>query len=1149
MNELIVDEDLIEQFEVAWADAEPTIDEFVPEKDSDSRQGTLRELVIIDLEFRWKQSVATDAYAGDVPSVEDYVERFPELGASLLRDQLAGEEFTIRRKYGDQPSRESFVNRFPHLAARIGELDVEYPAGTRRRAHAGTNRVASVVDHYTLIREIGEGGMGTVYLARQEEPIRRLVAIKVIRAGLDSKEVIARFEAERQALAMMDHPNIARVFEAGTTDQGQPYFAMEYAAGVPLTDYCSQNQLGVPQRLAIFNDVCAAVQHAHQKGILHRDLKPSNVLITQEDGRPVAKVIDFGLAKAIDNSELLTDKDVYTHAGQVLGTLKYMSPEQASIHEQGVDTRADVYALGVMLYELLTGETPLDEVVIREQGVLTVLEMIRDHEPPRPSARLAVDQQTSAAISAERATSLTALRQLLRGDLDWVVMKAIEKDRNRRYDSVSSLADDVKRFLNDDPVLARPPSASYLLQKFTRKNRVLVLSGAAMLILLLIGIATTSYQAIRATGAEETAARQERIAVARAREADDRREEAEVARGEAEAATRRAENILAFVVQSYKAADPTKGARKELKARDVLVQALGQVAEHVGEDPLSQATLYDALASSLYGLGDYESAGPAAVLAIERYSESLGIDHDKSIGAINLLGNTLVAGGHWLKAWGVFSDSLLVQQGTIPGFGSWRFGLPWQERDHAAAGSFSATSGLGAPSHRRNQVALDDLLPASPLAAETVVRLASCIHRCNISRDDNGESISRKAFKFARLHFGDENPLAVAAASTLAEVLISQGNQEEALRIYDRFLKSHAGEIGDPAVAEGLQSISRVLHVSQRFEEAIELSSTLAAYLGETLGLNHPRTRVARCGLAECVAHSGDLKAAETILASLRDGATAPSDAYRRAARDLATIYLKSHDIEAALALFVTSPPDRVWCYIVANQPAEAAVACDEWFAQAKSIDQKVAILKRMIALQQWAGDWGAAGKAIALQSSLLRQGDFPFDDVLLRIARLRQMVGLDKFENAKAEGWELLNPNQVPVEGLAGLPFDWQLPATMPSLVLREIDKAWTNSLLASCRSKQPHAADFRSSAMKAFDEIYLRMELMPDYFRWTAIRSCERVIQICDAEGDSEEADRWRERLSELEAERVRLTLEDDWAIRLYDVKAGGKKGETQY
>ncbi len=395
----------------------------------------------------------------------------PHDRAAFLDEACAGNtelRRVVERLLAAQPQVGSFLS--PPVPGDAGKAA---PAGADARTVIASTPVEQVGEviagRFTLVQKLGEGGMGSVWVAEQSQPVKRRVALKMIRAGLGSQMVLRRFEAERQALALMDHPNIARILDAGEIASGQPYFVMELVKGVPITRYCDELHLSIRERLRLFVLVCQAIQHAHLKGIIHRDIKPSNVLVAIQDGKPVPKIIDFGVAKALN--QRLTDETLHTQIGAVIGTLEYMSPEQAELSELDIDTRADVYALGVLLYELLTGTTPLNRGQFKDAAILEMLRIIKQQEPPRPSTRLTESKDSLPGLAAKRHTEPARLAKELRGDLDWIVMKCLEKDRTRRYESASGLARDVERFLGDEAVEAGPPTAGYRLRKFLRRNK------------------------------------------------------------------------------------------------------------------------------------------------------------------------------------------------------------------------------------------------------------------------------------------------------------------------------------------------------------------------------------------------------------------------------------------------------------------------------------------------------------------------------------------------------------------------------------------------------------------------------------------------------------------------------------------------------
>jgi serine/threonine protein kinase len=508
------------------------------------------------------------------------------------------------------------------------EPDLTVKAATPTPAPAlPTEKAGDRIGRYKLLEQIGEGGCGTVYVAEQEEPVRRRVALKIIKLGMDTKQVVARFEAERQALALMDHPNIARVLDAGSTETGRPFFVMELVRGIKITDYCDQNNLSTEERLKLFIQVCRAIQHAHQKGIIHRDIKPSNILVTLHDGVPVPKVIDFGIAKATTDQRL-TNMTVYTAFEQFIGTPAYMSPEQAEMSGLDVDTRTDIYSLGVLLYELLTGRTPFDQKKLLEAGLDGMRRMLRETEPVRPSTRInSLEKEDRTTTATRRGADAPRLVSLMRGDLDWIAMKCLEKDRTRRYETANGLAMDVERYLHNEPVVARPPSKLYRFQKTVRRNKLAFAAGAALAIALLLGAVVSSLEAVRASRAEVTARRE--------------RDAATHAKQQAEAINRFLTEDLLFQ------ATPDENAReKKVTMEEVLERATRKLDQHAGiaNQPEIEATLRLAVGRTYFKLGLLSEAERHLRQAVALRRDALGRSHPETLAAQEALAWLLVGG-------------------------------------------------------------------------------------------------------------------------------------------------------------------------------------------------------------------------------------------------------------------------------------------------------------------------------------------------------------------------------------------------------------------------------------------------------------------------------------------------------------------------
>jgi eukaryotic-like serine/threonine-protein kinase len=444
-----------------------------------------------------------------VASAEQLIELFNEAKAKAAGVERA--RFLAEACRDDVHLREQVLSLL-QAEADEGDSDFLKRPPLIRPAALVTEKPGDRIGRYKLLQQLGEGGCGVVYMAEQEEPVRRRVALKVIKLGMDTKSVIARFEAERQALALMDHPNIAKVLDAGATETGRPFFVMELVRGIKITDYCDQNNLTTHHRLELFTQVCHAVRHAHQKGIIHRDLKPSNTLVTLHDGVPVPKIIDFGIAKATSDQRL-TDKTVFTAFEQFIGTPAYMSPEQAEMSGLDVDTRSDIYSLGVLLYELLTGRTPLDAEELLQSGMNEMRRKIREDEPPRPSTRLSTMHAADLTMIAKhRQADAPKLIHLVHGDLDWIVMKCLEKDRTRRYETANELAMDVRRHLESETVTARPPTQFYRFRKFVRRNKIVVSAATAVSASLIIGLCVAAWALTRERAARARAEEAQRLA-------------------------------------------------------------------------------------------------------------------------------------------------------------------------------------------------------------------------------------------------------------------------------------------------------------------------------------------------------------------------------------------------------------------------------------------------------------------------------------------------------------------------------------------------------------------------------------------------------------------------------------------------------------
>jgi serine/threonine protein kinase len=743
----------------------------------------------------------------------------------------------------------------PTLRARVEELlRAHHEAGRFLGSDSPSSggltaeRPGTVIGNYKLLEQIGEGGFGVVFLAEQRQPIRRTVALKVLKPGMDSRLVIARFEAERQALALMDHPNIARVLDAGQTPTGRPYFVMELVQGVPITRYCDQQQLPVRQRLELFVSVCRAVQHAHHKGIIHRDLKPTNVLVAASDGRPVPKVIDFGVAKAL--GQQLTESTLVTGFGRIVGTLEYMSPEQAEFNAVDVDTRADVYSLGVLMYELLTGTTPLGRERLAQAPMTEVLRLIREEEPPKPSTRLREVKDSSALNPARRGLGPARFARDVRGELDWIVMRCLEKDRTRRYGTADGLARDIERYLHDEPVEASPPSRIYRLRKFTRKNRRLIGTAATVAFLLAAGAGVSTWQALRARAAERQAL------AALEREAD---ELEQVKRSEAQA-----EAVLHFFQNKVLSAARPKGEEGGLGSdatiRAALDRAEPSIATSFANEPLVEASIRNTLGVSYWYLGDNEAALRQQERALALRRQVLGRDHLETVGAMNDVAIIYEHQARYKEAEKLHAEVVDVKRrtlgpedpSTLKSMNNLATSLAEQGLLEEASKVSRETLGI-----QRRLLGPEDLF-----TLRSAYNLAIMLR--HVGRVDESHRMFDDTLHSLRRAFGPEHQDTLRVMNELGELLLEEGDGAEARRILAITLEAKQRVLG-PGHLETLITMANLADASRavgRLPEAAELAARAAEQHRHAFGPEHPQTVVALTILANLYRDQGKLREA-----------------------------------------------------------------------------------------------------------------------------------------------------------------------------------------------------------------------------------------------------------------------------------------------
>lgn len=612
-----------------------------------------------------------------------------------------------------------------------------------------------VIGNYRIIQKLGEGGMGEVYEAEQTAPIRRRVALKIIKWGMDTDQVVARFESERQALALMDHPNIAKVFDAGATDRGRPYFAMEYVKGMPITEYSDTHRLSNRQRLELFIRVCEGIQHAHQKGIIHRDVKASNVLVTIQDDRPVPKIIDFGVAKAI--SQRLTERTMFTELGQLIGTPEYMSPEQAEMTGLDVDTRTDVYSLGVLLYELLVGVLPFESEELRSAGFDEIRKKIREQEPPKPSTRLTTPGFDTDRAMKSRQTDLSSLTKQLKGELDWITMKAMAKDRTQRYASASELAADVMRHMKHEPVLASPPSAMYRLRKYVRRHKVGVAAASLILLAMVVGITGMTIGLLKAVKAESKA-----------------REEAETA-----------QQVSDFLVALFEVSDPSEARGNMVTAREILDKGAERIEKELQEQPRIQSRLLETMGRVYRNLGIYSQAAPILERSLSLKRKIFGEEHPEVASSLHTLGVLYDTQGKYEEAVSLFRQSLAIRESY---FGKDHIEVAKSLNSIAVVFWNQGKYAEAEPLFQRSLAIKEKTLgPDDPDVGNTLTNLGILYHLQG--EFDKAEPLFKRALAISEKVLGEDHPDIAGNLNNLGSLYEDMGKREEAEPLYERALK------------------------------------------------------------------------------------------------------------------------------------------------------------------------------------------------------------------------------------------------------------------------------------------------------------------------------------------------------------------------
>jgi serine/threonine protein kinase len=689
----------------------------------------------------------------------------------------------------------------------------------------------TVIGRYHLLQKIGEGGMGEVWLAEQKEPVRRRVALKLIKAGMDTREVVARFESERQALALMDHPAIAKVLDAGSTPQGAPYFVMEYVAGVPITTYCDNHRLSTRDRLELFMHVCEGVQHAHQKAIIHRDLKPSNILVTAVDGHPAPKIIDFGVAKAL--TQKLTADTMFTRVGAMIGTPEYMSPEQALSSGEDIDTRTDVYSLGIIFYELLAGVHPID---LRKVAFEEFLRRLREDDPPKLSTKFrAQDPATSTDLARKRHTEPPALVKQMRGDLDSIALKALEKDRARRYGSPSDFALDIARYLNNEPVLAVPPSLAYRTRKFARRYRVALITACAFALVLIAAAVISIRQSIRAN------------------------REAAVA----QAVNDFLQNDVLAQASASKQAGSSAKPDPDLKVRTALDRAAQRIPGKFDRQPEVEASIRDTMGQTYMDLGLYPEARKQLERALDLHRRLLGAENPKTIKTMSRLGRTAMLQGKYPEAETLLGQAMEIERRVLgPAHPDTLYSMNNLANVYYSQGKYPQAEALDSQTLEIRRRVLG---PEHPDTLSSMNNLANVYY--SQGKYPQAEALDSQTLEMMRRVLGPEHPETLTTMVNLANVYSSQGKYPQAEALDSQTLEIQRRVLGPehPDTLTMMNSLAADYSSQGKYAQAEALFSQTLEIQRRVLGPEHPETLGSMGNLADVYDYQGKYAQAEAL--------------------------------------------------------------------------------------------------------------------------------------------------------------------------------------------------------------------------------------------------------------------------------------------